>query len=413
MTLVLLRTLLLVSLAVPMSVLAEEAAAPATDPATQLLSGESWEAFCERLKLLGEVVQSSGVPDTELERAEGYRYLLAALAESIDVALYRSDLTDPQLRFNITKYRQTAMPSADARYLAAEITGEGLYRISGTLGNSPHITVQAYGGVSALESFDVRQKADAEGNFSFTIGSPDKLPGAEPISAEASMLNFREYFSDWETERPSKFVLERLDRPARGEALTPIAMEQVLQATAIKLESQVPYWKGRMETLRASYDNSLTPPGLLGDVGLGDILYGTGWFDLAPDEALLIELTAPEAVHWSFQLGNYWGESFDFANFTSSTNGIQAKPSSDGVYRIVIARSDPGVPNWLDTAGHREGLIFYRYHLAKSKPTPTARLVKLSDLPTLLPEDTSHITAEARRAEIDRRRAAVVRRWTP
>lgn len=106
-------------------------------------------------------------------------------------------------------------------------------------------------------------------------------------------------------------------------------------------------------------------------------------------------------------------EGFDFANFTSSTNGLQAKPSSDGLYRIVIARSDPGVPNWLDTAGHREGLIFYRYHLAKSKPTPTARLVKLSDLPTLLPGDTPHITAEARRAEIDRRRAAVVRRWTP
>jgi hypothetical protein len=79
----------------------------------------------------------------------------------------------------------------------------------------------------------------------------------------------------------------------------------------------------------------------------------------------------------------------------------------------VIAHHDPGVPNWLDTAGHREGMIFYRYHLAKSKPIPTARVVKLSELPALLPKDTVQITPVERRAEIDRRRAAIVRRWTP
>jgi hypothetical protein len=190
-------------------------------------------------------------------------------------------------------------------------------------------------------------------------------------------------------------------------------MARVLDAAATKLERQVPYWKGRMDQIRASHDNSLAPPGLLGDVGLGDILYGTGWFDLEMDEAMLIELTPPDAVHWSFQLGNYWGEFLDFANFTSSTNGHQAKPSSDGVYRLVIARTDPRVPNWLDTAGHREGMIFYRYHLTKSKPMPTARRVKLSELPGLLPADTPRVTQEERRAEIDRRRTAVIHRWAP
>jgi len=29
----------------------------------------------------------------------------------------------------------------------------------------------------------------------------------------------------------------------------------------------------------------------------------------------------------------------------------------------VIAHEDPGVPNWLDTGGHREGTIFWRYLL--------------------------------------------------
>lgn len=383
------------------------------DPAKQLLAGESWEEFCDRLKQLGKIVLSEGVPKTELERAEGYRYLLAALAESIDVSLYRSDLADPQLRFSITKYRSPAMPSADSRYLSAEITGDGLYRFSGTLGNAPHITVQGYGGVGALESFDVPSRADSDGHFSFLIGDPKKTEGAEPISSQASMFFIREYYSNWDTARPSTFLLERLDRPERGVPLTPRTMAVILEATASKLESQVPYWKGRMDQIRASHDNTVAPPGLMGDVGLGDILYGSGWFDLERDEVMLIELLPPDAVHWSFQLGNYWGEAIDFANYTSSTNGDQATVSSDGRFRIVIAHEDPGVPNWLDTAGHREGMIFYRYHLAKTKPVPTVKVVKRSELSELLPKDTVRVSLAERRAEIDRRRAAIVRRWTP
>ena len=165
--------------------------------ADSIASGEAWRAFCERLAEIGAVVTSEGVPDSELDRLEGYRYLLATLAESIDSALYRSDLTEPQLRFNITKYRAPAMPSSDARYLSAEIAGEGIYRLSGTLGNAPHITVQAYGGVGALESFDVSGAADREGRFSIMIGGPERDDAWMPISPSATMLYFREYFSDW------------------------------------------------------------------------------------------------------------------------------------------------------------------------------------------------------------------------
>jgi hypothetical protein len=391
----------------------EESPLLVADPARDLLSGQAWDEFCERLKQIGKVVVSDDVPTGELVRAEGYRYVLAALAEAIDRELYRSDLTDPQLRFNITKYRATAMPSSDARYLSAEIAGNGVYRLSGKLGNAPHITVQAYGGVSALESLDIKGVADSNGNFDVTIGGPEGEPTTMRISPEASMLYFREYFSDWDTAIASKFILERIDRPSRGTPLQPATMAQVLEATVGKMERQIPYWKGRMTQIRASHENSLGPPELISDVGLGDILYGMGWFDLGPDEAMLIELPAPDAAHWSFQLGNYWGEFLDFANFTSSTNGHQAKSSDDGIYRIVIAHTDPGVPNWLDTAGHREGMIFYRYHLAKTKPTPEAQLIKLADLPRVLPADTPRFTPDQRREEIDRRRAAIVRRWTP
>jgi hypothetical protein len=44
------------------------------------------------------------------------------------------------------------------------------------------------------------------------------------------------------------------------------------------------------------------------------------------------------------------------------TDGLRA----DGSYVIVISGRDPGVPNWLDTGGHRQGTIFWRYLLPET-----------------------------------------------
>ena len=52
----------------------------------------------------------------------------------------------------------------------------------------------------------------------------------------------------------------------------------------------------------------------------------------------------------------------------SSLNTEQMVFELDGSYRIVISARDPGVPNWLDTGGHRVGTIFWRYLLPESDP---------------------------------------------
>ena len=39
------------------------------DPARDLLSGQAWDEFCERLKQIGKVVVSDDVPTGELVRA--------------------------------------------------------------------------------------------------------------------------------------------------------------------------------------------------------------------------------------------------------------------------------------------------------------------------------------------------------
>ncbi len=78
-----------------------------------------------------------------------------------------------------------------------------------------------------------------------------------------------------------------------------------------------------------------------------------GTFEIAPDEALILEVTPPECHFWNIHLGDYWGQSLDYTYRQTSLNGHQAVLDSDGVFRAVVAHRDPGVANWLDTAGKR------------------------------------------------------------
>src|SRR5262249_49951809 len=81
-------------------------------------------------------------------------------------------------------------------------------------------------------------------------------------------------------------------------------------------------------------------------------VYAGGVFELAPDEALVVECRVPVApLYQGFPLANLWGESLDYANNQSSLNAYQAEWDADGALRLVIGRRDPGVANWIDTTG--------------------------------------------------------------
>ena len=53
----------------------------------------------------------------------------------------------------------------------------------------------------------------------------------------------------------------------------------------------------------------------------------------------------------------------------------------ESTWCFVIAERDPGLPNWISTAGHRRGRIWFRWFLAEELPErPRSRVVKLSEL---------------------------------
>jgi hypothetical protein len=143
-------------------------------------------------------------------------------------------------------------------------------------------------------------------------------------------------------------------------------------------------------------------------------MYFQSLFEFDADEVLILESDMPETVnYWSVQLLDPFYSAIDFTFHSSAYNGTQASLDSDGKARFVIATSDPGVPNWLDSAGWRRGGMFWRWHKASSFPEPRVLRVKAIDLRRHLPADTPAIDA-SRRAQL---RAARIshyqsrRRW--
>jgi hypothetical protein len=136
-----------------------------------------------------------------------------------------------------------------------------------------------------------------------------------------------------------------------------------------------------------------------------------GSFQLAPDEALVVEVEPPQGLYWSYSLGNPWWETIDYGRHQSSLNGHQAVVDDDGVLRVVIAPAEPGIANWLDTAGHSEGPVILRCVRTETAPVPTTRVVPMADIDAALPARTRRVTPDERAAVMDARRLAVSRRF--
>ncbi|MET0657105.1 MAG: hypothetical protein ABW110_02970 [Steroidobacteraceae bacterium] len=128
------------------------------------------------------------------------------------------------------------------------------------------------------------------------------------------------------------------------------------------------------------------------------------------DEAVILEVTPPQAPWWSIQLTSHFWEALDWNLRQTSINGHQAVLDPDGKFRAVIAHVDLGVPNWQDAGGHEVALITARYYKAKSTPLPQLRTVPLKDVRRELPPTTRVITPRQRQASLWNRAQSVPRR---
>ena len=170
----------------------------------------------------------------------------------------------------------------------------------------------------------------------------------------------------------------------------------------------------------------------------------TGSWDLADDECLLLEMTVPPVPrYWGIQTASPLYATLDHVHRHSSLTRAQTVADDDGKVRVILAHRDPGVPNWLDTLGHRQGILMFRIaqpaepristqRLADTSidwfasvapgaaapavkprsvliPPPRCEVLKFAHLREALPANSPTVSAQARRAAIDRRFAQINR----
>jgi hypothetical protein len=173
------------------------------------------------------------------------------------------------------------------------------------------------------------------------------------------------------------------------------------------VERSMSYWNQYMIDQRAIREDNSFHGSFAQEKGLAAARYGFCFWDLGPDDALIIESEVPEARYWSLQLyPDGWFELADPVERITSLNDRQFRLSDDGRIRAVVSHRDPGVDNWLDAGGRQRGLCTLRWFwpLSDAAPEPTARLVHVDEVWEGLPADTVRVTPEDRAALLDSRR---------
>jgi hypothetical protein len=382
-----------------------------------LLSGAAFEDMLEGLRRAAALVTSARAPAFPVDRAAGYRHLLVLLALAVDEALRPSNPYDPFFApANVDAVLKWGMDCPDAAYTGAALRGDATYRVRGRRGTARYLGFQVMSGIESsvnvvADELDIAR----DGTFEIMLSAREHPGNWMALSPRTSSLVVRQFFYDWDSEVPARLDIECLEPGPTWpdpEPLSPAGVARQLTAIGRFLEASVAFWLDVEDGGRAQGINAFRQPAALTSMGAAaENVSVWGSWELDDDQALLIEVTPPDALYWSVSLGNHWWETIDYANRQSSLNGFQATIDDDGVFRAVVAHSDPGVANWLDTAGHRQGPAIFRWLRAQGAPVPTTSVVGVDELATRLPTGTVRVDAAERRAIVARRRAAVRRRF--
>ena len=420
---------------------------------------------------------------TDRNLAEGYRYLLGHLARIIESET-QGHPDFPYFQRYVRMLSKWTIDNPDTMYLSSPIDANGVYLIRGRVldasawrtskrgqrgQRAPRVlifqtttaTIGQTGRLSemrecrnrtldSIDQFDLELNRD--GRFEILVAarkpthydgpfltSRAELPCATPFgtttyrSRNATRVNVREIFSDWDNEVPVELEIVRLDmRGAPRPPRTSAEMGLHLSEIGRKLAHQIEFWNlfhefalevkgdrdadGRM-ALPLNDMNQPSPPFVAGGTAGSGQLYAAGIYELDPDEALVVRVEAPIEPHYvGFQLANLWGESLDQANFVSSATGTQNPVASDGARYYVVSARDPGTPGWVNTTGLSKVTMSMRFIFRESPPRdemPTIKTyaAKLTNVRDHLPADTPSISPDERRHEVDRRQRHIQRRW--
>lgn len=404
----------------------------------------AWEDFhAAQSEVLSWMTKSERFRQFPQTRARAYHSLLEALAMAYNFAV-APRMLHPRLFVNTswqTDMYTLGQNGPDLYYATCFLDGTQDYRLTGRFNDSVLILGQVIRHLSGHPESEVVGNhdfstfaLDANGGFEIIISARPHDGNWMPLDPDSryQFLLFRRFMRDWGDVAPT-LKLERIS-PLPDDFYDIDEFDE--DAMAERIERATAFVKYLIRDFNlnlyefylgnAAKNNSgiimegggtigfnrlcFLPGTITSTVGSPMANYAMAIFNLAEDEALVLELDEfPDGVYWSFQLGDVWSRSLNYMYRQTSINMAQAKADSDGGFRAVIAHRDPGVANWLDTTGRRQGTIVFRNYRTSREPVPKSKVVKFAQLGEHLPADTPRTTAEARALALKHRHQGVLK----
>jgi hypothetical protein len=308
---------------------------------------------------------------------EGYKWIFSILQVGLDAFVW-ADTGRPRFVDIVGPYKKWGGDNPDAFYQYAPIDPSRSYVVRGKRGDAVYLSLTVYGGpndgryseriVGTINDRDLT--FDADGNFELTLG-PEARDGAHiKLEPDAVCAITRDYIVEPDVGRRTEFRIDATDPPAtRTETDEDLARR--FRATLTWLRDQA-----NIVPLSLDNPNTIDPPYPVPQQtfgwAAGDAAYAMGRFDLKDGQALELRGRSPDCAFWNLVLWNPFLHSYDYAYERVGINGEQVKYEDDGSWTIVIAKQDPGHPNWVSTQGHDRGLIWFRWFLPAETPDPIA-----------------------------------------
>ncbi|MCA9502838.1 MAG: hypothetical protein R3F16_04545 [Myxococcota bacterium] len=365
---------------------------------------ESRKALHELIDLLREVDQRYLGPEwnlnTDADVAEGTRAVMHMLQGGL-ASHFEDDPDHPTFRKIVSPTRKFTGDNPDAIYFEAPVRDGLVYRVRGNMAGAVYVSITVETGprdgtmgtgtcgVINDTMFDVAK----DGSFEITLGGPEQPRNWLSLAENANRITTRHYFEEEGTAaaddlRPVPLSIEVVggkQKPVEtpNDASIAQGIRRVAGFVRARTLGMPPMANREQPAFVSKVPNEFPKPVKPGGMGLAafDAAYSMAPYVIGPDQALVIEGRWPECRSGYVCLWTRHQMTYDYVNRQVGLNRKQTKLESDGSFRMVIAHSDPGVPNWLDSEGRLFGIVFWRFFLPEGDiETPRAKVVPLAEV---------------------------------